>query len=509
MKSIRWTKCLLPLAMAMAISACTSTQSDTTVPQQRTTITAPAMVAPVRNPAMRYFPTDNRSGAVAAIEKEAPQNVRVDQEFDYTIKVHNLTDAPLVNVQLHEFLSSNFKMTSSTPESTMSADGKAAVWNIKKIDAKKMQLITIRGKALRAGSFKQCADLTYHRYLCQNFNVSMPALDLSKTAPAKATVGEVIPMNLVVSNPGTGIAENVVVTDPLPSGMTTTSGQKTVKYNVGDLSSKESKSMRFSVTADRTGKFTNTAMATATGLSAKASAITIITQPQLKITKDATEKQYSGRNISYTIKVTNIGDAPAINAVVMDPLPAGTSFIKASDGGMRSGNQIVWKLGTMAPNASKTITAMVKANRVGTIRNTACANADNTEKVCDDASTTVIGVSAILLEVVDLNDPVEVGHSEQYIISATNQGNAPDTNIKITVELEDNMKYVNATGPTSATVRGNTITFAPLASLGAKAQAKWTINLTAEKAGDVRCKVQMQSDNLSRPVMETEATTIY
>lgn len=504
MKSLRWTRGLLPLAMAIAITACSSTR--TVAPYQGRTATA---VKPVINPAIRYFPTDSPSTAIASIERESPKDINVDQPFDYTIKIHNLSDAPLLNVQLQEFLSSNFKLMSSTPSNTMSENGKAAVWNINKIGGNETQVITVTGMATAEGTFKQCADLSYQRYLCQQFNASSPALALTKSAPATAIVGELIPMRLVVSNPGTGMAKNVIVNDPLPSGMITTNGRQSIQYNVGDLESKESKAMSFSVTADRTGKFTNTATATATGLSAEATAITVITQPQLQITKDATERQYSGRNITYTIKVTNVGDASAINAVVTDPLPAGTSFIKASDGGMRNGNQIVWNLGTMAPNASKTITALVKADVAGTITNTACVDSDNTGKVCDDASTRVIGISALLLEAVDLNDPIEIGHTETYIITATNQGTAPDTNIKLTFEFEDNMKYINANGPTSASVSGNIVTFSPLAALNAKAQAKWTINLTAQKVGDVRCKVQLQSDNLKRPVMETEATTIY
>lgn len=484
--------------MAIAIVGCTSTSTQTT-----------GYSAAPDNANIRYFPGGDASSALASIEKSAPASVRLDQEFDYTINVQNLSEHSLANVQLKEHLSSNFKLISSSPQHTLSADGQSAVWTIKKLEGNASQIIRIRGKATDLDTFKNCASLTYQRYLCHQFNVSMPKLTLEKYAPATALVGEVIPVRLVVSNTGNGVAENVIVVDSLPEGMALTNGETSVRYNAGNLASQQSKEMSFGMVASRTGKFNNVATATADDLSAKANAITVVTQPQLKIVKTATAKQYSGRNIIYTIKVTNIGDADAANAVIADPLPAGTSFVKASNGGALSGNQIVWSLGTLSPKASKTVTATVKAVNAGTIRNTACAQASRTAKVCDSAETTVLGVSAILLEVIDSVDPIEVNGNGKYVISATNQGTAPDTNVKVTLKLEDNLSYVSSAGPTAATVVGNKVSFAPLASLAPKARANWTVIVKAKTIGDVRCHVQMDSDNLSRPVMETEATTIY
>lgn len=496
MKFTNWKRSLLLLIMAGTIAGC-ATQD-----QQVTT-------EPAGNASVMYYPSGGASRALVSIEKIAPDDVYLGQEFDYTIKVKNLSDDMLANVQVKEHLAEPFQLLGSTPESTLSADGNFATWNMKKLAGNETAVIQVRGKATATGAFKNCATVTYDRYLCHIFNVSQPQLALTKSAQAEAMVNELIPVRMVVSNPGTGIAKNVVVTDRLPEGMTTETGMKALKYNIGDLAANQSKEMNLNVKADRTGKFTNVATATADGLTAEASATTIVTMPKLAIVKEATEKQYSGRNITYTIKVTNTGDANAANTVINDPLPEGTTLIGASNGGTASGNQIVWNLGTLAPNASKTVSATVKAVGVGTVRNTACAQADNTAQVCDSADTQVIGVSAILLEVSDAVDPIEVGQAGKYIITASNQGTARDTNVKISLELEDTMQYATSTGPTAATVSGNTITFAPLPALEARTKVTWTVTVKAVKSGDVRCKVQLDSDQLSRPVMETEATTIY
>ena len=494
MNHSHWKKGLLALVMAATIAGCTTPR------------TGKSSQAPARK---MYFPTDNAMDALVSIEKNAPTNILAGQEFEYTIKIQNLSDDMLANVTLKEHLSGNFKLLDSSPKHSVSADGKFALWNFKQMAGKKTTVIRIRGKAIGSESFKCCATITYERYLCHFFNVSKPELDLKKYARSTAIVNEIIPVRIVVSNPGSGIAKNVVITDPLPEGMIAENGMKVLKYNIGDLASEQSKEMRFNVKATRTGKFNNVATATAGGLSATANAITVVNMPKLKIVKSATGKQYSGRNITYTIKVSNVGDANAENTVITDPLSADVSLVSASQGGMLRGKQIVWELGTLAPNTSKTVTATVKAIGLGTIRNTAFVSADHIAKIADSADTKIFGVSAILLEVTDVGDPIEVGKTGAYIVTVANQGTANDTNVKISVELEDAMSYVSSSGPTAAAVRGKKVTFAPLSVLKAKSKVSWKVIVKAESPNDVRCEVRLDSDNLSRSVMETEATTIY
>ena len=71
------------------------------------------------------------------------------------------------------------------------------------------------------------------------------------------------------------------------------------------------------------------------------------------------------------------------------------------------------------------------------------------------------------------------------------------------------MQYISSSGPTTASVLGNRVTFAPLASLAPKASASWNINVKAVGEGDVRFKATMNSSQLGRDVIETEATRFY
>jgi len=114
-------------------------------------------------------------------------------------------------------------------------------------------------------------------------------------------------------------------------------------------------------------------------------------------------------------------------------------------------------------------------------------------------------IAAILLEVIDLADPIEVGSNETYEITVTNQGSDYSTNIRIACTLEDTMQYISSDGPTKGTCVGKTVTFDSLI----KAATTWKVVVKALRPGDVRFKVEMIEDCLRRPVEETEATNFY
>ena len=140
---------------------------------------------------------------------------------------------------------------------------------------------------------------------------------------------------------------------------------------------------------------------------------------------------------------------------------------------------------------------------------TATASAYCAEPVTDSSRTAITGIAATHLEVIDLEDPVEVGSNTTYSIVVTNEGSAADSNVRITAILDDKLQYVSSAGVTAGSIMGKTITFAPLRSLDSKGKATWRIVVRGALPGDVRLKVTMNTDQLALPVEETEATHIY
>jgi len=489
--------------------------AGTTVQQQavQVAVSAPA-IAQAQTAAGQvcaevHYPTGVAATSPLHVRKCAPGELQLGAPFDYTITISNSSSAALKNVIVTDQLGDGYKLAKAQPAAT-SQDGNVLTWVIGALPAGEARTITVTGSATKVGRLVNCAMATYDLAACLAINITNPQLALVKTTPDEVLKCDVIPVTLRVTNSGVGTAQNVQITDTLPAGLTTEEGKSSVTFNVGTLAQGQSRDFAFNARASRTGSFTNNAVATgANNLRAEASSSVKVTAPVLAVTKSAPDMRFIGRPIGYDITVKNTGDGVARNTVLVDPLPAGTRFLSASEGGQLRGNQTVWELGDLAPGAQRSMRVNVTGSAIGEVRNVATARAFCAEAASATAVTRVEGIPAILLEVIDIEDPVEVGAETVYEITVTNQGSKAGTNIVVTVDLEEQMQFVDAGGATKHSVAGRTITFAPVPSLAPKAKATWRLRIKALAEGDVRLTVQMNSDQLDRDVHETEATNFY
>jgi uncharacterized repeat protein (TIGR01451 family) len=69
--------------------------------------------------------------------------------------------------------------------------------------------------------------------------------------------------------------------------------------------------------------------------------------PGLTISKSGPGTASSGSQITYTITYGNTGSANAANVVIKDPVPAGTTFVSATNGGTNVAGTVTWNIGTV------------------------------------------------------------------------------------------------------------------------------------------------------------------
>lgn len=278
----------------------------------------------------------------------------------------------------------------------------------------------------------------------------------------------------------------------------------------GTLTPGQSKQFASSLKAARTGEFVNQVTASARGgLKAEATATTFVRRPVLTLSKTGPARQYFGRPVIYEITVTNKGDAPAANAVVEDTLPPGAQAVRMSETGDVTASKVAWSLGTLAPNASKTVGIAYIPAEAGILTQAATASAVGAEPVTATAETTIAGLAAVHVEVIDVNDPVPVGGQTAYLITVINQGSSPCHKVQITATVENAEEIVAATGPTPVAIKGDQAKSAALDTLAPGAKVTWQVIVKALKAGDVRFRVTMTTAELTRPVEVTEATELY
>ncbi|MBN1506008.1 MAG: DUF11 domain-containing protein [Sedimentisphaerales bacterium] len=469
----------------------------------------PPTVAPapptVPSSASRAYSSEN----TIRLDRLAPAEVPLNVPFDYTLKVTNVTQTPVHDVVVLERLPANFNVQSSDPHAER-ADATLS-WKLGSLDPKASREIKVSGIATTADNIKPCATVTFSPPpVCADIAVVEPKLTFTATAPREVLVCDPIDLQFMVTNEGTGVAEGVQIVDALPAGLRTTDDKSELVLNVGTLAPGQSRQLAGSLKAVETGEYVARAIVTAKGgLKTEATTTTTVRQPVLAITKTGPARQYLSRATTYEITVTNRGDAPAADTVVEDTIPQAVEAVQTSPAGEISGSKVVWQLGTLAVNASKKVSITYVPTGTGSFAQTATASAVCANTVAATAETTVYGIAAVLLEVIDTDDPVQVGGRTTYTITATNQGSSPSTDVQIAVAVEDAQEIVATSGPTPVTVEGNTARSAPLATLAPKAKATWQITVKALKAGDVRFRATMTTAELGRDVEETEATQLY
>ncbi len=456
------------------------------------------------------IPSSNLQGTVY-VERDNPSVVNVGELFQYKLRVHNGTNCALYRVIVTEQPPAGF-IVHSTKREAEQLPGGALRWEIRPMAPGASEEFIVTGVAMSPQDLEYCALVDFTVQDCATTRVVQPMLELTMAAPPAILACDQLPLDFTVVNSGTGTATGVELRVDLPQGLVGANGERSLVARLGDLAAGARSEQSVRVQATETGTFRLIATLTGEGgLQAQANHSVSVKAPRLRVTASARGEQYAGRPIVYTARVTNIGDAAASNLAVSALVPRGMSFVAASHNASAARETITWIIANLAPNETTEVQATLQAEQPGAYTQRFTAQAHCAPEVIATADTQVQGIAAILLEVADLRDPLEVGETGTYVIVATNQGSIASTNVVISCQLEANLQFISADGATPGTVHpdGRAIAFAPLNSLQPQTKATWQVKVKALNAGDVRFMTELNSDQLTRPVEETEATTIY
>ena len=449
-------------------------------------------------------------------------------------------------------------------------------WTIKRLMPGESRNIRVTASADKAGELKTCLAVTSMRpSLCLTTNVVKADLQLAKRAPEKAHVCEVIELEYFLQNDGEADLQSVTVKDDLPEGMQTIDGEKSLSFKVDGLKGGDTRKFVAKVIANKTGELSSRAVATPKQgqASRSAKATTKVSAAELAIAMDGPSTSYVNRSTTQTVRVTNVGDAPAQNvtlslgtdselqvAHVGDPQDSddhvnasqssGTPTLadafdrKSSneDANQQSGSQQASKnaegqssdrqqrarpsledfeqreidLGTIEPGQTIAIDFTTQSDADGKFVQIAkaefhCGEGEHEQKVTSVArgEINVVALSALLVTVVDEKDPIRSGDEVTYSITVKNQGDAADENVEVTAMLPGQLKFVSADGTTDAQSQGNQVKFQPVKKLEAGDSARWDLTAKASGKGEVRLEVEVKSNGLSRATVTEEPTKLF
>jgi uncharacterized repeat protein (TIGR01451 family) len=446
-----------------------------------------------------------------SLEWIGPPIAKIGQPLSYQILVKNITTIAVHQVVVRNQLPAGVTVNATEPKAA--AQGNLLVWDLGTLEPRQEKRLDMQLVAENKGNLACQASVTFTGVSTAYLQVREPKLVLKASPPEKVVLGDVSTVTWTITNPGDCTADRVKVKTTLPDGLEHARG-KTVEFDVGNLTPNETRTIQVVCATKAGGEQKCTAVASAEdGLTANGSTVVEVIVPHIDLTVSGPKLRYLERPATYTFKVTNSGSAPASNVTVTDQVPQGFKFQAASAGGRYdfSTRTVAWFLGDVPPGQSRDVNLDLIAVNPGEHKLVASAVGGRGLKSDTEIVTRVEGLSALLMELVDLDDPVEVGAETAYEIRVTNTGSKTETNLQLICTVPDKMEFRGARGPASCQhyVEGKDIIFEPLPKLAPRADAIYRVNVRGIAPGDLRFRARIKADGLTVPVLKEESTKVY
>ncbi|MEG1280078.1 MAG: hypothetical protein RSD57_06435 [Comamonas sp.] len=347
-------------------------------------------------------------------------------------------------------------------------------------------------------------------------------LAISKTASPSGTYvpGQALNYEIVVINNGPSAVTGASVADSVPASVTvsswscmpvascgtTPSGSgNSVSLSGMSLAAGASATIRISGTVQlsATGDIVNSATVTSTVPSSSCSTVPCTTSsnttrnsnggtPQLSIAKTATPAAFAvGQTGTYSIVVSNSGTSSTSGALtVSDTMPTGITLTSASGSGwicdvsatlLTCESSAVLLPGSNAPVINAQVS--VAANAASSVVNTATVSGGGVTCGANCSSTITTNVNAPKLDVTKtLSSPFVVGIANNYIIKATNNGQAATLAGTITDEIP--LGLTVGAMPAGCSVSGQTVTCSIAAGIATGGSVSFSIPVTPQASAN-------------------------
>ncbi len=444
------------------------------------------------------------------IEKMAPPEIQIGKPAKFIIKVRNAGSVVAQGVEIHDSIPQGTQLIDTSPVAKREPRG-VLVWDLGTLKPGDEQKVELQLMPTAEGEIGSVATLHFRTEASVRTVATKPQLVVEMSGPEKVMKGAEVTFRIKLSNPGSGAATGVVLTEQVPDGLAHSTG-KELELEVGTLKPGETRELALALTAAAAGAVTNVVTAVGEGnLKAEARAELEIVAPQLQVSLAGPKRRYLERNATHTISVSNPGTAPAKDIELVAVLPKELKFIEANNGGQfdAATHSVMWSLEELPPQETGTVTLTTLPVAAGEARVQIRSQAQGGLKDQREEVVMVEGLAAINFQLSDVNGPIEVNGQTTYEVKVTNQGSKAASNLRLVALLPREMKPISADGPVRYRVEGQRVVFEPLKQLAPKADTSFTIKAQALKPGDLRVQVQLATDEIREPITKEESTRVF
>jgi uncharacterized repeat protein (TIGR01451 family) len=380
-------------------------------------------------------------------------------------------------------------------------------WKVGNLQAKSQEKLVLRIVPRQSRPFDLAVRWDYKPVTSQTMiEVQEPRLEMQLEGPREVFYGKKETYRLKLLNTGSGNAESVVIKF-LPVG---TGENVPANYELGLLPAGEEKLIEIELTARQSGMLEIQVQAKGdAGVHAELAERVLVRRAELEIAMDGPKLQFIGTTASYSVRVRNLGNAPAKNVGFSVALPAGLKYIGGIEGARveASSNKLHWTADTINPDTMQNFIFKCIPNAAGVSRLEVTASADADLAASAAAVTQVESIANLAIDVKDPSGPIPVGEEAVYEITVRNRGTKDAEGIEVLGYFSRGIEPTGADGGPNRVSTG-AVAFAPIPALAAGAKIVLKIHARAEEPGNHIFRAELQCKVLGSRLI-SEKTTLY
>jgi uncharacterized repeat protein (TIGR01451 family) len=457
--------------------------------------------------------TQGPSQPQLTINKQAPSEAVVGQDLEYSILVKNVGRTAAHNVVVEDQIPRGSECTGTSPK--CEAENKKLIWKLGTMEAGSEQLLRVRVMPTTAGEIGSIATVSFSAEVAARTTVVEPKANLIVTGPTEVVAGDAGQYRFVLNNSGSVDLKGVFIRTILPEGLGH-SGGRDLEYEVGDLPRGQSREVKLSLQGLKPGAWQHETLITHHGreLTRTSTKVNVI-ESRIVVSRTGPAKRFVGRPAAFTNTVTNSSNRELVNVTVTETIPQGVELTTAPKNGHwdPARRTISWLIPRLPAGAEVELPTTVVAKKDGLLQGRVAAADANGNKAEVATSLEVAGFSALEVDFARDGRPVPVGEQASVRFSVKNKGSAAAEQVTVVFELPEEVKFINAHGPTKSERVGNLVTFEPVSTVAANGSIEFDVVFEAVKPTppDRRVRVSLHSSQLpkDKPLEQEQQLVIF
>jgi uncharacterized repeat protein (TIGR01451 family) len=487
-----------------------SSPSPATQSVQPSTPTATAPLAGKKSIAPKTDSTALASsqGATLRVDTEGPATLVVGKEAIYTVTISNDGTVPANEVLVRVGLPASLRVIadgsiSEPGAATAAGQTQRYIWSVPRIEAKGSERFSLRVTAVENQPIELLVDWTTRPTpAVAQIQVQQPLLDLAVSGPRDVLFGETATYTVRISNPGTGDAEDVAVEFGYADF-------KLEPKRISSLAAGQNYELKVELNATQAGPLQVVAVATGSGgLRADATQDVLVRRAKLEVTVTGDPVTFAGSPAAYQIQVRNTGDAPATEVVAAIKVPQNAQAQIVGDSNKPSDEGLLVNIGSLPPNAERTIEMQCVLATPGENQIAIHAAAANQLAAATSIVTRVEALADLKLSVNDPSGPVAVGKEAVYQIQIVNRGTKAATKVTVVGQFSQGIEPIAATGGQAEVVPGQVV-FQMIPRIEPGQELTLVVRARAESEGNKRFRAEVTSDESDTQLVAQETTYFY